>query len=116
MKICTSLTAAIVGTGLLFLFASTSQGTQNQSPINPCLDCHAKETPDIVKQWEDGKHSKTGVKCYVCHHAGDGNTDGMEHNGFVVVTAVNRMICESCHPENAEELLEKFTNGEGKHP
>lgn len=116
MKISTTLTTVIMGTGLLFLFAGTSQGMQDQSPINPCLDCHTKETPDVVKQWEAGKHSKTGVKCYVCHHAGDGNEGGMEHNGFSVVTVVDQKICESCHPENAPELLAKFTNGEGKHP
>lgn len=87
-----------------------------ESPIDPCLNCHTKETPKIVQQWEDGKHSKTGVKCYVCHHAEESNKEGMEHNDFFVITAVGVQTCESCHPENATELLGQFTKKNGMHP
>ena len=87
-----------------------------KSPIDPCLDCHATETPQVVQQWEAGMHSKTGVKCYVCHFAEESNTKGSEHNGFFVITAVEVQTCESCHPENAAALLDQFSKGSGRHP
>jgi hypothetical protein len=87
-----------------------------KSPIDPCLACHMKETPKVVKQWQAGKHSKVGVKCYVCHFAEADNPDGMEHNGFFVVTGLKSTTCESCHPENGAELLKQFSKGDGAHP
>lgn len=87
-----------------------------KSPIDPCLDCHSKETAKIVAQWESGKHSKTGVKCYVCHFAEADNPEGMEHNTFFIVTEVDVSTCESCHPENGAELLKKFSGKDSVHP
>lgn len=87
-----------------------------QDPINPCLGCHAKETPKIVEQWEAGKHSMTGVKCYVCHHTGADDKGGMEHNGFFIAGAIQASTCESCHPGNGADLLAQFAKGGGKHP
>jgi len=87
-----------------------------KSPIDPCLECHAKETPKIVKQWQAGKHSKTGVKCYVCHFAGADDPDGEEHNGFFVVKGVSSATCESCHPEDGAALRKKFSKKNANHP
>lgn len=87
-----------------------------ESPIDPCLGCHTEETPDVVAQWEAGKHSKSGTKCYVCHYSETGNPDGMEHNDFFIITSVPVETCESCHPENAAELLRQFSAESGKHP
>jgi len=116
MKIYASMTAVLHSLGLVSLAAGICFGAQAQSPINPCLDCHSKETPEIVSQWEVGKHSKTGVKCYVCHYAEKNNSQGVEHNGFFIATAVDVATCESCHPENAAELLGNYAKGSGKHP
>jgi len=87
-----------------------------KSPIDPCLGCHMKETPKVVEQWEAGKHSKVGVKCYVCHFAEADNPDGEEHNGFFVVTAMSPATCESCHPEDGDVLRQKFSAENGMHP
>lgn len=87
-----------------------------ESPIDPCLTCHAKETPAVVAQWEAGKHSKVGVKCYVCHFAEPSEAKGEEHNGFYILTAVEVKSCDSCHPENAAELRKKFSKESKKHP
>jgi hypothetical protein len=32
-----------------------------------CLECHADETPGIVKQWQDSKHPGVNVGCKSCH-------------------------------------------------
>jgi cytochrome c553 len=39
---------------------------------NPCVDCHIKETPKIVSDWQASVHSKKEVVCATCH--------GEEHN------------------------------------
>jgi formate-dependent nitrite reductase cytochrome c552 subunit len=87
-----------------------------KSPVDPCLECHTRETPKVVSQWKEGKHSKTGVKCYVCHFAEADNTDGMEHNGFFVVTDMSEATCESCHPEDGAALRKNFSMENGMHP
>ena len=87
-----------------------------ESPIDPCLECHTKETAKVVKQWQAGKHSKTGVKCYVCHFAEADDPDGMEHNGFFVVTSVSPATCESCHPEDGAALRQQFSTENNMHP
>lgn len=87
-----------------------------KAPIDPCLACHSEETAKIVEQWEAGKHSKTGVKCYVCHFAEADDPNGVEHNGFFVVTEVSKTTCESCHPEDGADLHKKFTKENALHP
>lgn len=85
------------------------------APINPCLNCHRSETPKITAQWESGKHSKVGVKCYVCHFASPESPSAMEHNGFSVTSTVDAGVCASCHPDNGNLLLEQFRVS-GSHP
>jgi hypothetical protein len=87
-----------------------------ETPIDPCLGCHAEETAGVVKQWETGKHSKTGVKCYVCHYVEVDNPNGMEHEGYFIITDVSIATCESCHPENGMELRKQFSKTNAKHP
>lgn len=116
MKKSTGMTALLYCSAITMLFAGAVSNAHAQSPIDPCMNCHTEETPKIVQQWEAGKHSKTGVKCYVCHHTDEGNKKGMEHNDFFIVTSVDVATCESCHPENAKDLLGMFSKESGKHP
>jgi len=95
--------------------AVTTGRAGEKSPIDPCLGCHAEETPAVVEQWRAGKHAPTGVKCYVCHFAAADNPAGEEHNGFAVVTTPDIATCESCHPEKGAELRQKFI-GTDLHP
>ncbi|GAB4345606.1 MAG: hypothetical protein Kow0089_22760 [Desulfobulbaceae bacterium] len=116
MKKRVTVARILSGPAIAALAALIPFSAQAQAPINPCLECHAQETPKIVQQWEAGKHSKTGVKCYVCHHADTGDKQGMEHNDFFIVTRVDVATCESCHPENAAELRARFSKKSGNHP
>lgn len=116
MKNSALMTAALYCSAIIASAVGGGTNAQAESPIDPCLNCHAKETPKVVEQWEAGKHSMTGVKCYVCHHAEEGNKEGTEHNDFFVVTKVSVQTCESCHPENGADLLSKFTKDTTMHP
>lgn len=115
MKNTRFLTAALYFLAALAVTAGTAAIVQAQSPIDPCVACHTEETPELVQQWEAGKHSKTGVKCYVCHHAETADK-GMEHHEFTVIKAVDVQVCESCHPDNGSTLLGKFTKEGSMHP
>ncbi len=101
---------------LVFLIGTSSAVYATESPIDPCLGCHTSETAEIVEQWEAGKHSKTGVKCYVCHYAEVDNPDGMEHEGYFIITGVSIATCESCHPEDGAELWKQFSPKKAMHP
>ena len=84
-----------------------------ESPINPCLNCHDTVTPGIVKQWQESKHSKVGVKCYVCHKAKANDPAGFEHNGFRVTAVVSPRYCEGCHAKEVKEFRESLHNVAG---
>jgi len=121
MKKSTGMTALLYCSAIIMSFAGAGSyvhaDTESPiSPIDPCLNCHTEETPKIVQQWEAGKHSKTGVKCYVCHHTDESNKEGVEHNDFFVITSVDVKTCESCHPENAGALLAQFSKESEMHP
>ncbi len=89
--------------GLVVVFATPSV-TKAMNPTDPCISCHETVSPGIVKQWEESKHSKVGVKCYVCHKAKDDDPAGFEHNGYRVTALVTPKYCQSCHAKQVEEF------------
>lgn len=90
----TFLTVLILASAIVF-----AQG----EVLSPCLDCHEAETPGIVKQWQDSKHSERVVTCYVCHKAKAGDPSGYEHNGFKITAVPSPRYCESCHAKEVEQ-------------
>lgn len=116
MKKSTCITALLSSSVLIMALTGGVANAAADSPIDPCLNCHSKETPELVQQFEAKGHSKTGVKCYVCHHADESNKEGMEHEGFFIITAVDVQTCESCHPDEGKKLLGQFSKDSGKHP
>ncbi|MDH4262073.1 MAG: multiheme c-type cytochrome [Spirochaetia bacterium] len=72
-----------------------------------CVNCHQDTTPGIVKQWKESKHSHSGIGCYDCHQAKEGDKDLMVHyNGLKISTIVSPNDCSSCH----EKQFKEFTN------
>jgi cytochrome c553 len=88
----------------MLIFAATGTAMAAPGGEDPCLGCHRTETPGIVKQWEESKHSKLGVKCYVCHKAKDDDPAGREHNGFRITPLVTPYYCQSCHAQEVKEF------------
>jgi hypothetical protein len=79
--------------GLFVLMLSTAVGAED------CVDCHAKETPHIVSDWQLSKHSGNGVGCIVCH--------GGEHTTAEDVAKVRLPtpeVCGQCHQERVEQF------------
>jgi hypothetical protein len=77
--------------------------TYEGNPTTPCLSCHETLTPGIVKQWEESKHSKVNVKCYVCHQAREDDPSGYDHNGYRITAVPSPRYCESCHSREVAE-------------
>lgn len=64
-----------------------------------CVDCHKKETPQIVSDWQLSKHAQNGVDCSVCH--------GTDHKSAADVSKVRvptPETCASCHPTQVQQF------------
>jgi len=86
----------------------------------PCDTCHAKVTPQVVREWYAGKHGEFNVKCFVCH--------GTPKADFVLKPANDRCIgchadqvatgggtsCFDCHPQHKLDPHLAVPRGGGK--
>lgn len=57
---------------------------------NDCYACHRHATPEVVKEWTNSPHSKSGVSCLECH--GDDHGKIVEREGRVLPSK-----CGECH-------------------
>lgn len=93
-----------------FLLAAVAVGVFVPEPVfaqandqDICLACHSGLSPGIVKQWENSKHSRVGVKCATCHTARKGDPSGYDHNGTKITAVPSPKYCEGCHPKAVKE-------------
>jgi hypothetical protein len=61
-----------------------------------CAECHRRQTPAIVDQYERSKHASVDVNCLECHRPVDGQPS-VEHNGFVLAKGLTAKNCARCH-------------------
>jgi hydroxylamine dehydrogenase len=69
-----------------------------QTASNSCIDCHSKQTPNIVSDWKLSKHSQMEVGCAVCH--------GDHHQSAADVAKVRIPTpdtCAQCHKTQVEQ-------------
>jgi len=71
-----------------------------------CIQCHKKEQPKIIEQYNQSKHAKTGVGCMSCHTAKKGDFDALEHEGQLVAQHPRAKTCATCHAQQAKEFWE----------
>ncbi|MDJ0762697.1 MAG: multiheme c-type cytochrome [Myxococcota bacterium] len=69
-----------------------------------CYTCHKEKTPGVTDQWADSTHAETGVGCYDCHQAEEGDPDAWHHEGRVIATLVTPNDCGRCHKDIAAEF------------
>ena len=89
----------IIASACVLMFVSINAWAQE---TNSCLECHAKETPGIVLDWETSVHSGEGVSCDDCH--GDGHSSKDDVANVLTVTAAT---CGDCH----DDQLTQFSKG-----
>ncbi len=69
-----------------------------------CVDCHGQTTPGINEHWEGSQHAHSGVGCYDCHQANEGEADAHSHYGSLIATVVTPRDCGQCHQEEAHQF------------
>ena len=60
--LATSLVCLAVGISAVRASAGTS-GLPSTARGEPCVECHAKTTPNVVNDWKLSKHSTVGIGC-----------------------------------------------------
>lgn len=80
-----------------FFVASTSLA-------QTCMDCHKKNTPRIVSDWQLSKHGKSGIDCSVCH--GSKHTSARDVAKVKIPTPAT---CAVCHKKQVDQFKQ------GKH-
>ena len=64
-----------------------------------CVECHQKETPYIVSDWQLNKHSQNNIRCDECH--------GDQHNSAYDVAKAKIPTpdtCAACHEERVKQF------------
>ena len=69
-----------------------------------CVDCHMKDNPALVMEWERSQHAIYGVGCIDCHGANEEDPDAWTHEGAVVAALVTPKDCATCHVREYEEF------------
>ena len=84
--------AALVAAISLRLFA------QSATPAASCIECHSKQTPNIVSDWKLSKHSQAEVTCVACH--GDRHQSASDVSKVKIPTPET---CAQCHSTQVEQ-------------
>jgi Pyruvate/2-oxoacid:ferredoxin oxidoreductase delta subunit len=101
---------------VLLIIVWSGSDVKAASEPNPCIDCHSKETPAIVEQWNKSKHSENEVVCQLCHLAGPEDQSAIDHYGFSVTSNLTIVYCEGCHATPYYEMeASKDKNGVFSH-
>ena len=105
--------AVTLGTALIvaaFLLNARRPRIQTNQPSpalieasGKCAECHRRETPAIVDQFERSQHAVKGVTCLDCHGAAEGQP-AVEHRGFRIAKTLTAKNCAGCHSGEYEQF------------
>src|SRR3954453_19658486 len=103
------IAAAIVVAAFILNSRRPRVETEQPSPANirasgKCAECHSRETPAIVHEFEMSKHAAAGVTCLDCHGAAD-NQPKFDHRGFVMAKSLTSANCARCHATQYRQFL-----------
>ncbi|MEE8350336.1 MAG: multiheme c-type cytochrome [Acidobacteriota bacterium] len=85
------------------------RGEQQLDPVvtalnEGCVDCHRRDSPALVMEWEHSQHAIYGVGCVDCHGANQGEVDAWLHEGEYVAALVTPLDCANCHEKQYAEF------------
>jgi hypothetical protein len=69
-----------------------------------CVECHKKNSPALVMEWERSRHAQVGTGCRECHGAKEGEPDAWKHEGAWVSALVTPKDCAQCHEKEHQEF------------
>lgn len=101
----------LVSATLLVIFAGVGLGGSRaqkapaiSSQGKQCIQCHQGTTPGVVEQWKNSAHYRTGIDCYSCHKANEGDPATFEHYGNKIAVIVTPNYCNRCHKKEVTEF------------
>ena len=99
---------------LTYLFVIGPNGLQTTIPTlsaatvgqnKACVDCHQKNTPGVLQQFHDSKHSGKGVQCLDCHTQVAGQQAMVkDHHGVAIIATPTPNNCAKCHKAEVKEF------------
>jgi len=69
-----------------------------------CAECHERETPAIVHEYEMSRHAAKGITCFDCHQAVEGQQK-IDHRGFALTKTPTSANCARCHAAQYRQFL-----------
>ncbi|MBI5395890.1 MAG: hypothetical protein HZA91_11385 [Verrucomicrobia bacterium] len=101
-----------VATGLLCLLAVILPACAADKPATPaksdaskaCVDCHRKQSPALVMEWEKSRHGLMGIGCAECHTGKQGEERSWLHEGTWVTMLLTPKDCSQCHDQEYKEF------------
>lgn len=110
----TVFVAVVIAAALIvaaFILNSRRPRVETQQPnadlvraSGKCAECHARETPAIVHEYEMSRHAAKGVNCFDCHQAVEGQ-QRIDHRGFVLTKTPTAANCARCHAAQYRQFL-----------
>ncbi|EGJ49294.1 multiheme c-type cytochrome [Desulfocurvibacter africanus] len=100
MPACLALAVLMVLAAVPAQSAQKDQGSPKQAVDqgSNCVQCHKRETPNIVTDWSLSKHAANGVDCKECH--GGEHTSAKDTQEAVFATPE---VCQNCHEEQVAQ-------------
>jgi hydroxylamine dehydrogenase len=95
MRYFLCLSIALCSVTALVPFAQAAPGSAAS-----CIECHTKQTPNIVSDWKLSKHSQLDVTCVTCH--------GDQHQSAADVSKVRiptPETCAQCHKTQVDQYM-----------
>ncbi len=86
------------------LGAQTKATPEVSAGSKACIDCHKKNNPALVMEWERSRHAAQGIGCADCHGASEGEPDAWKHEGTWVSALVTPKDCGTCHEREVTEF------------
>src|SRR5512136_1830395 len=111
MKTTTYL-AMFLGTAVFLNLSSQAQepktnaATESASSSKSCVNCHRKQSPALVMEWERSRHAQMEVSCLDCHGANEGEPDAWKHKGHWVSALVTPKDCAQCHEAEVKQFAQ----------
>jgi hydroxylamine dehydrogenase len=83
---------------VLCVMTSSLLYAQSANPAASCIECHGKQTPNIVSDWKLSKHSQMEVTCVACH--GDQHQSASDVSKVKIPTPET---CAQCHQTQVDQ-------------
>ncbi len=80
-----------------------------------CRDCHMETTPEVYKEWANGRHGIANVRCTVCHGSFEDfksvptvetcrSCHAKEYDQMMLPSDLSKKTCWQCHPAHSESV------------